>query len=69
MKIYDFNNVEISQRRYGGKAGLKQGIVLDGENWLLKFPKSTKEYVKVEISYTTSPLSEYLGSHIYASIG
>lgn len=33
------------------------------------FPKSTKEYVKVEISYTTSPLSEYLGSHIYASIG
>lgn len=69
MKIYDFNNVEISQRRYGGKSGLKQGIVLDGENWLLKFPKSTKEYVKVEISYTTSPLSEYLGSHIYASIG
>lgn len=69
MIIYDFNNVQTSQRRYGGKAGLKLGILIDGENWLIKFPKTTKEYNKVEISYTTSPLSEYLGSQIYNSIG
>lgn len=69
MIIYDFNDAQTSQRRYGGKAGLKLGVLIDGENWLIKFPKTTKEYNKVEISYTTSPLSEYLGSHIYNSIG
>lgn len=70
--MYDnirFYKVQTSQRRYGGKAGLKLGILIDGENWLIKFPKTTKEYNKVEISYTTSPLSEYLGSQIYNSIG
>lgn len=28
-----------------------------------------REKIKVEISYTTSPLSEYIGSYIYESIG
>lgn len=67
--IYDFNNLPESGLRYGGHAGSKKGIIIDNENWLLKFPKSTKDYRDVDISYTTSPLSEYLGSKIYESIG
>lgn len=69
MKIYDFNNVELSGRMYGGLSGSKLGIILDNEYWILKFPKNTKYFDNVYISYTTSPLSEYLGSHIYESIG
>lgn len=70
MKIYDFNNCKENGLRYGGHAGNKLGIIIDNENWFLKFPKSTKDLTrKVEISYTTSPLSEYIGSHIYESIG
>ena len=69
MDLYDFNGVEESYRRYGGQSGLKKGIYLDGEYWLLKFPKNTLEMRNVNVSYTTSPLSEYLGSHIYEILG
>lgn len=68
MKIYDFNEVTKSGRRYGGNAGAKIGIKLQDEFWFLKFPKNISGYRRVEMSYMTSPLSEYIGSHIYESI-
>lgn len=43
---------------YGGKSGPKYGVIIDGERWMVKFPKSPK-----------SSLSEYIGSQIYASLG
>lgn len=67
--IENFNNLETNNRKYGGMAGLKLGVILDKENWILKFPKSTRGFDRVEISYTTAPLSEFLGSHIYQLIG
>ncbi len=68
--IYDFNDLELSAVRYGGHAGSKLGVVIDGENWILKFPKSTRNFSKkVDMSYSTSPLSEYIGSHVYELIG
>ena len=50
---------------YGGNAGKKYGIVIDGQDWMVKFPKSTKEFNKAGVSYTTSPISEFIGSKIY----
>jgi len=35
---------------------------------MIKYPKTTRDYVNPQISYTTSPLSEYLGSKIYESL-
>lgn len=69
IEIYNLDNVVESGRKYGGMAGAKLGIILNNENWIVKFPKSTKGFNTVEISYTTAPLSEYLGSNIYNSIG
>lgn len=69
MKIYDFNNCPENDNDYGGNAGRKLGIVFEKENWILKFPNSTAGYRNVKISYTTSPLSEYIGSHIYEILG
>ncbi len=69
VNIYDLSDVTESGRKYGGMAGAKLGIKLNNENWLIKFPKSTRGFNTIEISYTTTPLSEYLGSHIYKSIG
>ncbi len=68
IQIYNFDNAIESGRKYGGMAGAKLGIILNNENWIIKFPKSTKGFNTVEISYTTTPLSEYLGSHIYETI-
>ena len=70
VKIYDFDNIrEDRTRRYGGMAGQKLGIILNNENWFLKFPKNIRNFDNVELSYATTPLSEYLGSKIYESIG
>ena len=65
IKILDFSKVQGNNLPYGGNAGLKKGFTWNGENWFLKFPKSTKGFRDMEISYTTSPLSEFIGSQIY----
>jgi hypothetical protein len=72
MKLVDFTSCELSKRNleYAGRAGEKRGIVYQGENWFLKFPKSTRDMRNTGgLSYVTSPLSEYLGSHIYQLLG
>ncbi len=65
MNIVDFSNCIENDRSYGGNAGEKLGVIYQNENWLLKFPKSTKYFDNVGLSYTTSALSEFIGSHIY----
>lgn len=69
IELKNFENCETSGYTYGGAAGSKLGIIIDGEKWFLKYPKSTKSLENVLLSYTTAPLSEYIGSKIYSSIG
>lgn len=69
IKLLNFNNYELSGITYGGHGGSKKGIIIDNEKWFLKYPKTTKSMENVNLSYTTTPISEYLGSCIYESIG
>lgn len=69
IKIEDFNTLTPSGISYGGHGGSKKGIIINNEKWFLKYPKSTKSMNVQGLSYSTTPLSEYLGSHIYQSIG
>lgn len=75
MKIVDFDACErILKLAYGGRAGRKVGVLYKGEPWLIKFPESMKSFPGRDKnnqhlpSYTTSPISEYIGSKIYASL-
>ena len=71
-EIIDFTNCILSTRNleYAGRAGEKRGIIYNNEMWFLKFPKNTNGMNKVKgLSYVTSPLSEYIGSHIYQILG
>lgn len=70
-ELYDFNNLQLSHKNgtYGGIAGNKDGVIINGENWMIKYPKNTKSMKNVAISYTTAPLCEYIGSHIYGMMG
>jgi hypothetical protein len=68
IEIKEYDELKVV-RSYGGRSGTKFGVVAGDGIWLLKFPKTTKEMAKADVSYTTSPLSEYLGSQIYASLG
>jgi len=70
MDIINFDNCErpsiFSQRHYGGLSGNKEHIIIDGENWFLKYPANIRgKFTNVELSYSNSPLCEYLGSKIY----
>lgn len=63
--LVDLNGAKKNTRRYSGNAGNKYGVRWQDENWIIKYPKSTMDYANPKVSYTTSPLSEYLGSKIY----
>ena len=69
IKIENFDLLNHSGISYGGHGGSKRGIIMNGERWFLKYPKSTKSMGIDGLSYSTTPISEYLGSHIYESIG
>ena len=64
---FDLNEYPLSERNgtYGGKAGRKEGIKIDGENWIIKYPQNTIGMRGTVASYTTAPLSEYIGSTIF----
>lgn len=71
LKLIDFNNYKQNQRMYGGTAGRKIGICYKGENYILKFPGNLKEQQmkNINLSYSNSPLCEYIGSKVYEIIG
>lgn len=73
MEILDLSNSEYSNRNgsYGGAAGDKDGIVINGEPWIAKYPKSNEGMARSDKLSNTSqtPLSEYIGSHIYEILG
>lgn len=72
IPVYDLSNCELSDRHgsYYGMAGDKDGILINGEYWIVKYPKPEREFQKsIGMSYSTSPLSEFIGSHIYEILG
>ena len=69
MFLIDLTNSVDNNKLYGGNAGFKRGITIDDSNWIIKFPQETNGFKNVDISFTTSPLSEYIGSHIYQILG
>lgn len=44
IDIYDFSECKLNDRygRYGDAAGNKDGITFNNENWIIKYPKSTR---------------------------
>jgi hypothetical protein len=49
-------------RFYGGNAGRKECISFSGATWLVKYPSQL-------FSYAPSPVSEYVGSHVFEMVG
>lgn len=71
LKLIDFDNYGQNQRMYGGTAGRKMGICYKDDNYILKFPGNLKEQQmkNINLSYSNSPVCEYIGSKIYEIIG
>ena len=71
MNLIDFDGYKQNLRAYGGLSGRKVGITYHGENFLIKYPNNLKDknLKNVGLSYANTPISEYIGSHIYARLG
>lgn len=71
MDLIDFDGYAQNNRMYGGLSGAKIGISYEGTHYILKYPQNLKEkhLSNVRMSYSTAPVSEYLGSHIYELLG
>ena len=69
--MLNLDNAILSDRNgmYGGTTSPKEGIILDDEYWLVKYPKRLKLISTSDMTYSASPLSEYIGSHIYKILG
>lgn len=69
IRFADFEDLPKSGRFYSGNAGRKVGVRWRDADWILKFPGPTGKLQGSVPSYTTAPISEFLGSHIYEGLG
>lgn len=64
--IQDFESCETSGQFYGGNAGRKIGLVWRDGDWLVKFPGTTRNLQGSVPSYTTAPVSGWIGVFAYS---
>lgn len=72
LEIPDFDGFSHMPFAYGGKSCRKEILVLDGEEWMIKFRTKNLPDQKTARNlsfYTNSVISEWLGSHVYEAIG
>ena len=67
MDMIDFTGMPIRNKTYDGANGSKLAVLYDGRQYMLKLPAHAKRNPK--LSYSNSAVSEYLGSHIFQSVG
>lgn len=65
--MIDFTGAQRKNKGYGGANGNKISVIYNDELYMLKFPPAPSR--NKEISYTNGCVSEYIGCHIFNSIG
>ena len=65
--MIDFTNLPVRNKTYAGANGSKISVLYNNELYMLKFPAVPA--INKEMSYANSCISEYLGCHIFDSIG
>lgn len=65
--MIDFTNLPVRNKTYAGANGSKISVLYNNELYMLKFPAIPA--INQEMSYANGCISEYLGCHIFESIG
>ena len=65
--MIDFTNLPTRKKAYGGANGSKLSVIYNNELYMLKLPMHSSK--NPNISYTNSCTSEYLGCHIFNTLG
>lgn len=69
MQLIDCNPLPVEiTRTYGGLTGPKISVRYNDEVYMLKSQQRLKDknFKNIELSYANDPITEYIGSHIYA---
>lgn len=65
--MIDFTNLPVRNKTYAGANGSKISVIYNNELYMLKFPAIPA--INKEMSYANGCISEYIGCHIFESIG
>ena len=65
--MIDFTNLPVRNKTYAGANGSKISVLYNNELYMLKFP--VVPGINKEMSYANGCISEYLGCHIFESMG
>lgn len=65
--MIDFTNLPTSNKLYAGGSGAKRAVIYQGEQYLLKFSATSSK--DKNSSHANSSIAEYIGSHIFNSVG
>ncbi|MFR5875268.1 MAG: HipA domain-containing protein [Eubacterium sp.] len=65
--MIDFTNLPTRNKTYAGANGSKISVIYNGEQYMLKFPSFAPK--NKSLSYANGCISEYIGCHIFESIG
>lgn len=65
--MIDFTDLPVKNKTYTGANGSKICVVYEGEAYMLKFPAAPSRNRKM--SYANGCVSEYIGCHIFESVG
>ena len=65
--MIDFTECQELSKGYNGSNGIKLSIKYNDKTYMLKFPTRGKQ--NKNIRYSSSCISEYIGSHIFQTIG
>ena len=65
--MIDFSNLPQKNKLYTGANGSKRGILYNDELYMVKFPPFAQ--INEAMSYANSCVSEYLGCHIFETVG
>lgn len=65
--MIDFTNLPRRKKTYEGANGSKLCVIYNNEQYMLKFPSLASK--RTELSYTNGCISEYIGCHIFESVG
>ncbi len=65
--MIDFSKLPQKKKLYTGANGSKRCVVYNGEMYMVKFPPYLT--INKDMSYANSCISEYIGCHIFESVG
>lgn len=65
--MINFTNCPVRNKTYAGANGSKISVLYNGELYMIKFPAVPA--INKEMSYANGCISEYIGCHIFESVG